>query len=62
MKTYTLDQIKKAFWEQFHESGEKWFNYFGAKKETESCTQNEWLDFVEKLFNTDTKSNGKQTK
>ena len=29
MKKYTLNQIKKAFWEQFHKSGELWFNYLG---------------------------------
>lgn len=52
MKTYTLEQIKRAFWEQFHESGETWFDYLGTEKENESYTQGEWKDFVEKLYNT----------
>lgn len=49
MKTYTLDQIKRAFWEKFHESGELWFNYLGNIQENTEVTQSEWEDFVEEL-------------
>ena len=49
MKTYTLDQIKKAFWEKFHKTGELWFNYLGTEKENEEITQREWEDFIDEL-------------
>lgn len=49
MKRYTLDQIKKAFWERFHESGEQWFNYLGTEEENTEATQGEWEGFVEEL-------------
>lgn len=48
-KTYTLEQIKKAFWSQFHESGELWFNYLGSHEENEGSTKIAWKDFVEDL-------------
>ena len=49
MKTYTLDQIKKAFWTEFHESGELWFDYLGTKEENEQVTNSHWQTFFEAL-------------
>lgn len=48
-KIYTLEQIKKAFWSEFHEAGEVWFDYFGSHEENEGCTESAWEDFVEAL-------------
>lgn len=49
--TYTLDDIKKAFWKEFHCAGELWFVYppFGDKMECEQSTESFWWDFVESL-------------
>ncbi len=52
MTTYTLDQIKSAFWEKFHETGELWFNYLGTPEENEEPTQRIWEEFVEELEKT----------
>lgn len=49
MKTYTLNQIKGAFWAEFHLSGERWFNYLGSEKDNEEYTQGAWENFVEEL-------------
>lgn len=48
-KTYTLEQIKKAFWSQFHEAGELFFDYLGSHEENERCTVSTWEDFCEDL-------------
>jgi hypothetical protein len=49
-KTYTLRQIKEAFWKEFHKSGEQWFSYFDdSEEENESCTNSYWEEFVEEL-------------
>ena len=49
MKTYTIDQIKKAFWANFHESGELWFNYFDDDLQNQKSTEAEWNRFCEEL-------------
>lgn len=46
--TWTLDQIKDAFWAVFHESGELWFDYFSDDEATE-CTTQYWQEFRMKL-------------
>jgi hypothetical protein len=48
-KTYTLREIKTAFWSQFHESGELWFDYLGDDEENEICTNDYWEEFIECL-------------
>lgn len=48
-ETYTLEQIKKAFWEEFHESGELWFSYLGTEEENSEHTEYNWGEFLEKL-------------
>lgn len=49
MEEYTIDQIKCAFWEVFHESGELWFSCFGTEEDKQSYTMDYWNDFVEEL-------------
>ena len=46
---YTIEQIKKAFFEIFHESGELWFNYLGTPGRNLSSTLSYWNDFVDAL-------------
>lgn len=48
-KSFTLSQIKAAFWEKFHEAGELWFDYLGNKEDNESCTNSSWEEFFESL-------------
>jgi len=48
-KTFTLDQIKDAFWKTFHEAGELWFNYLGSKEVNEESTVYNWNEFLENL-------------
>jgi len=49
MEQYTIEQIKKAFWAMFHESGELWFSYLGTKEVNEESTNFYWDDFVMQL-------------
>lgn len=48
-KLYTLEKIKRAYWEEFHASGERWFNYFDSEEENNKYTEYSWLRFVEYL-------------
>jgi hypothetical protein len=48
-KEYTIQEIRKAFWDTFHRSGEIWFNYLGTKEENENSTEWEWDDFEKNL-------------
>lgn len=52
-RTYTLTDIKRAFWAQFHQAGEVWFNYVGTPEENDASTESEWAEFVEHLQNPD---------
>jgi hypothetical protein len=49
-RTFTLDQIKRAFWDNFHESGEFWFSYLGSKSENQALTTEQWNMFSDKLM------------
>jgi hypothetical protein len=51
MKKYTLEEIKKAFWKEFHESGELWFCYGNNKEENTEYTEEYWNEFVDELNN-----------
>ena len=46
---YSLAVIRAAFWETFHKSGERWFNYFGTSEQNASYTEGAWNEFVENL-------------
>ena len=48
-KTYTLAEIKAAFWREFHLCGELWFGYLGSDEDNEDYTQSEWEDFEREL-------------
>jgi hypothetical protein len=48
-KTYTIEQIKKAYWLSFHKSGELWFNYLGDEESNQSSTEEYWQEFEENL-------------
>jgi len=48
-KLYTLEEIRAAFWKQFHASGELWFPYPDEENTDENCaeyTELAWKDFV----------------
>lgn len=45
-KKYTIEEIKKAFWDNFHECGELWFGYLGTNEENDSITNVEWESFL----------------
>jgi hypothetical protein len=50
MNTYTEEQIKKAFWAVFFESGEKWFPYGDAfHGDHNTSVEAEWDNFLEQL-------------
>ena len=52
MSDFTLEQIKDAFWETFHEEGEMFFEYSGTEEEKLESTDY-WFDqFVETLEQT----------
>jgi hypothetical protein len=54
-RLFTLDQVRAAFWKEFHGSGEKWFPYsHPADDEKEkayctSATEDVWSEFQEVL-------------
>lgn len=50
-RLYTLEQIKQAFWNTFHKSGEIWFGYLGSEEDDNECTQEQWGEFKESLDN-----------
>lgn len=52
MKTFTLSQIRKAYWAQFHKAGELWFDYLGSSTENWESTHNKWQEFVRYLLDT----------
>lgn len=47
---FTLEQIKKAFWDNFHEAGEFWFDYLNSPEDNEETTDRYWSDFEAKLM------------
>lgn len=49
-ETFTLEQIKKAFWDNFHEAGEFWFDYLNSPEDNEETTDRYWSDFEAKLM------------
>lgn len=50
---YTKEQIKAAFWEMFHKSGESWFPYFDDSPEREehckTVTEQAFTEFMASL-------------
>jgi len=49
-EVYTINEIKRAFWEQFHHSGELWFPYWNDEEEqNEAVTESFWQTFYDEL-------------
>lgn len=48
-RLFTLAQVRAAFWEVFHESGEQWFNYLDSPEVNAQSTEAGWNDFWEAL-------------
>jgi len=45
-KTFTLSEIKKAFWDNFHKSGEQFFSYYQDTEERNNQdTEDSWESF-----------------
>jgi hypothetical protein len=51
-KTYTIKQIKDAFWTVFHESGEQWFECLQSSEVNNDNTNSCWFEFEEALQKT----------
>ncbi len=52
MKCYTIEEIKAAFWAEFHEAGEVWFPYTLVGESRVGCeeaTEQHWQSFCEHL-------------
>ena len=50
-ETFSLEQIKKAFWDNFHEGGEFWFEYLNSPDDNQESTDKHWEDFEKHLMN-----------
>lgn len=49
-RTYTIEEIRSAFWGKFHESGEAWFPYWrGESRQNNIETEMQWLEFAKEL-------------
>ena len=52
MKQYTIEEIRTAFWAEFHKHGELFFPYPGmgsSEEECEEATTRAWQDFEDAL-------------
>lgn len=49
-RRFTYEEIKAAFWEEFHASGEVWFNYLGTEEECQRATECYWASFLVTLL------------
>lgn len=50
---YSLREIKRAFWKNFHKSGENWFDYLSSERDCVDSTKDGWRGFLESLHATD---------
>lgn len=48
-KTFTITQIKTAYFEAFNEAGEIFFDYFGTPEQNMESTESYWSDFLKAL-------------
>ena len=48
-KDYSLTDVKRAFWERFHEAGEVWISNLGTPEENARKTEQAWGEFQEYL-------------
>ena len=49
-RDYSLTEVKRAFWETFHEAGEIWFSYLSSPDQNTSYTEEWWQTFQEHLL------------
>jgi len=48
--SYSTEEIKAAFWDKFHQSGESWFPYWEDQEEENTKVTNEhWQSFLSYL-------------
>lgn len=52
--SWTLDQIRQAFWQTFHKEGELWFDYLSDEHACAQCTRGVWEEFAENLYASNT--------
>lgn len=48
-KTFTIAQIRQAFWQRFHKKGEMFFSYLGDEQENQEATETSWEFFAKEL-------------
>ena len=48
-RLFSIEQIHAAFWEEFHNAGDVWFDYLGDEENNEDSTEGHWQDFLETL-------------
>lgn len=50
--TFTLEQVRQAYWKVFHGAGELWFDYLGSPEENAESTAEHWAEFEAALNET----------
>ncbi len=48
-KAYTIEEIKAAFWNMFHMSGEYWFEHRSSDERNSASTESFWKEFLEHI-------------
>jgi len=48
-RLFSIEQIKAAFWDNFHRAGEVWFDYLGDAENDADSTDCHWQDFLDTL-------------
>lgn len=49
VRLYTEGEIKKAFWKEFHQCGECFFDYLDSDERADASTESYWQDFLYRL-------------
>ncbi len=49
--SFTLAQIKSAFYAKFNQTGNKYFRYLGNEGKFDDRTDKTWQEFIKKLEN-----------
>lgn len=48
-ESFTIEQIKAAFWQEFHRTGDRWFCDLGSENACNESTETEWRGFESAL-------------
>jgi len=51
--SYTIEEIKAAFWNMFHMSGEYWFEHRSSDERNSKSTESFWKEFLEYIIKGD---------